>query len=230
VISTEAGQAIGQKNVQDQGGWYPQIKDSGVGDINMDNYELNINNLPINPATGQRYTPQGFFNYVRMNLFNFIHAGPATLEPYSAADETKWRSYNPVGAALSFQSTFDDMTVVCTEYVLNSTDMTWTFTTMRSPNDLGHPVSGHRQFGFKTNADGSYTFYTKGVDRLATWADYSVNEAGGDFVFNQGDQLWKAMIENLQDDIEEKEGSVEDFDSEQEYGERYEYDESGNCD
>jgi len=40
----------------------------------------------------------------------------------------------------------------------------WVFTTLTTPENAFHPVSGSREFGFERNDDGTVTFYTRGVD------------------------------------------------------------------
>ncbi len=40
----------------------------------------------------------------------------------------------------------------------------WAFTTITTPENSLHPVSGSREFGFEKNDDGTVTFYTRGVD------------------------------------------------------------------
>lgn len=47
------------------GDWDIQhIEDAKGPVVNMDYYSVNISQFPLDPATGQRFTPQGFFNYV----------------------------------------------------------------------------------------------------------------------------------------------------------------------
>jgi F-type H+-transporting ATPase subunit gamma len=53
---------------------------------------------------------------------------------------------------------------------------TWRFTTIESPKDWNHPVSGTREFGLITNEDGTYTLYTRGVDGVAEAGDFLMEE------------------------------------------------------
>ena len=57
-----------------------------------------------------------------------------------------------------------DGSVVTSSYGSNQ----WTFTTVWTPADFYHPVSGHRTFGVVDNGNGYATFYTRGVDRIST--------------------------------------------------------------
>jgi hypothetical protein len=55
--------------------------------------------------------------------------------------------------------------------------------------DWGHPVSGNRAFGYFTNDDGSYTFYTQGADRATAIVDH----IGSFIAFNAADALWQSF-------------------------------------
>lgn len=56
----------------------------------------------------------------------------------------------------------------------------------------GDPVSGHRDFGFTINADGSYSFYTRGVDRLTT-SDGTKAQEYLSLPFSSADALWTSF-------------------------------------
>lgn len=57
-----------------------------------------------------------------------------------------------------------------------------------------HPVSGNREFGFAANNDGSYTFYTKGVDRLSDAIISALQPTPTIGIpFNQADELWTSF-------------------------------------
>lgn len=91
----------------------------------------------------------------------------------------------------------DDGTVVTSGYNPNTTS--WTFTTLYTPEDDWHPVSGNRKFGFTQNSDGSYIFYTKGVDRFT-------QDITGELVaqvitlgdpFSGADKLWSSFQKGI---------------------------------
>ena len=204
-----------------------QTIENGYGDLNLDRYDLNINQLP------DGYTPQQLFEEIRINFADFINGGNiigfgVELMPYSENDGTTWNSNNPIGAAMDFDNNMDTSTVICSDYSYE--DMSWTFTTVRSADHLGHFVSGHRQFGLEQNADGSYSFYLRGVDRLGQWMDFVFNDFnpfGEDFLFNNAaDTTWKNLMETLENYINELPGAeVTPFDiSRDDYGKRYPFD------
>jgi len=61
--------------------------------------------------------------------------------------------------------------------------------TISSPLDGSHPVSGNREFGIFANPNNNgYTFYTMGVDRTTNWF-FGVGNATG-WGFNSADNLW----------------------------------------
>ena len=201
--------------------------EDGHGDINLDRYSLEIKKLPNN------YTPQMLFEEIRTNFSDFVTGGDylvteVDLMPYSPSDGTTWNSSNPVGAAMDFDNFMDTSTVICTEYSYN--EMYWTFTTVRSQDHMGHFVSGHRQFGIKTNSNGSYSFYLRGADRLGQAMDEAANNwipGVDDVLFNNAaDKTWKNLMSNLEKFIKAKTGSeVNPFNKDKVYGERFEYNE-----
>lgn len=97
------------------------------------------------------------------------------------------------------------MHLICSKY--NSDE--WYFTTLTTPfldgddYDGTHPVSGNRAFGIKQNSDGSYTIFTRGVDRVR----YRVAEITGNILFDDAfenaDVLWTTFQENLVEFIED---------------------------
>ncbi|MBK7636218.1 MAG: hypothetical protein IPJ13_19560 [Saprospiraceae bacterium] len=87
----------------------------------------------------------------------------------SAADRENWINGVRVPSVFTIKMP-DDGSVIATQYQPGTF---WTFSTLNAPGwfqggsqDGYHPVSGNRRFGLIPNQDGSYTFYTSGVDRL----------------------------------------------------------------
>lgn len=83
----------------------------------------------------------------------------------------------------------------------------WTFSTIFDPKYGMHPVSGHRDFGYTQNPNGSYTFYTRGVDRL-TSIDVAVLQALTGTPFNRADALWTSFIEKIRLFVDQNGGSA----------------------
>lgn len=62
-------------------------------------------------------------------------------------------------------------------------------------------MSGNRLFGFTDNGDGTYSFYTRGVDRLSTsFYDWG-NWLSGGLAFSNADELWSSFQEKIKDEI-----------------------------
>ncbi|WP_332022080.1 hypothetical protein [Kaistella sp.] len=74
-----------------------------------------------------------------------------------------------------------------------------------------HPVAGNRKFSMYTNPnDGSYTIYTRGVDRTSRNNDDNtpiINAIMESTAFVGADRLWSSMQEKLETYINSHEGS-----------------------
>ena len=56
----------------------------------------------------------------------------------------------------------------------------------------GRLFSGNRNFGYTLNPNGSYTFYTRGVDRLTSW-DGNFFQSSTEIPFTSSDNLWETF-------------------------------------
>lgn len=120
-----------------------------------------------------------------------------------SAENSIWQSPNPLGAIMRFDipvSLFgflpgsQDGSVVCSK----SQPLQWIFSTIKSHIDWNHPVSGNREFGISQNQDGTYTFYTRGVDRVAEPLDVLMGSLPlNQDAFEGADLLWTKFIQNL---------------------------------
>ena len=165
------------------------INDAYSTVVNLDYFPVTITQLPV--VNGQTWTPAQFLNYIRTNINTFVN-GNAVFSPYNAYginDGPTWNSTAPVGAAVGINLFGPDDGSVITTY---SAPDRWTFTTIHEPMYGDHPVSGNRNFGYTTNADGSYTFYTRGVDRLTSWDGALFQDRTG-IPFNKNDELWTSL-------------------------------------
>ena len=79
------------------------------------------------------------------------------------------------------------------------------FTTITSPLDQNHPVSGNREFGIFANPNGDgYTFYIMGVDRQSDWMFSLANAFNTSF--DKADELWSSIQRNMANFIKNQGG------------------------
>lgn len=171
--------------------------------VNLDYFPVKVTTLPNKPGGG-KYTAAEFLDYIRKNLNSFLDNDVSTFSPYNDLIERPiWESTNPLGALMRFDIPVglgglisQDGTVICSSYKTSD----WIFTTVESPVDWNHPVSGHRQFGFETNRDGTYTFFARGVDRVTENFDLEMADFfATDTPFEGGDALWTSFQNKLQE-------------------------------
>ena len=181
-------------------GWHVQTLENAAGAvINLDQYGVAV------PESGipNGWTPEQYLEHIRTNINSFIDTDISRFEFYPGIqnENTKWIE-DPLGTLFSIQLVaqidwLDDGTVVTSSYSPNE----WTFSTLYTPEDLWHPVSGHRRFGFTENGDGTVTFYTRGVDRISNDAHRLGNLISGGQVFDSADALWESLQEGIASDI-----------------------------
>jgi len=171
--------------------------------INLDYFPVTINTLPKNPATGLQFTPTQFLNYVRLNINNFVDTSISRFSPTTLTtgynESQIWNSSNPLGAIIhiNIPQFAGDGSVICSQSDANH----WVFTTIEVPygifqgQDGIHPVSGNREFGLIQNSNGTYTFYTRGADRMTDGFESSAAENLTIFVdpFANPDKLWNSL-------------------------------------
>ncbi|MDR6197514.1 hypothetical protein [Siphonobacter sp. SORGH_AS_0500] len=179
------------------------IENAAGAVVNLDFFSVRIGALPNGVST-----PEQLLNHIRTNINSFTSNN---FNPYDQTEAAIWNSSNPTGAIISIQlatlynNPYETGSVVVSDYSSSH----WTFTAMTTPYDSEHPVSGNRQFGFYTNPDGSYTFYTSGVDRLTGHIEESIQTVGNAFnslsaygfpiPFTQADHLWEYFQKSLAD-------------------------------
>lgn len=167
--------------------------------VNMDFFPVTITEFPINPLTGQPFTPQGFFELMRKSLDGFLEGGPASFGGYNTSEMNKWVSNNYLTSLMRFDIQVNDWmtqdgSVICVE----QHPQRWKFATMFTPQDWAHPVSGIREFGYYEDTNGNYVYYTRGVDRV----EKKIEEDIGEFfnlesAFEGADVLWNAFQQNM---------------------------------
>ncbi|SMD35370.1 hypothetical protein SAMN04488029_2479 [Reichenbachiella faecimaris] len=206
-LNTLNSNNFGDFNIQD-------IEDASGAVVNMDYFPVTINTLPKKPGSNERFTPTQFLNYIRKNINDFVNTNYSSFSPstITGTDESAlWLSNNPEGAILhiNIPGGPGDGSVICS-YRSSSK---WIFTTIEVPYwpsqefDGEHPVSGHREFGIIANSDGTYTFYTRAVDRITSAFDATIAEnflGGG---FDDPDALWNSLKNKVHNYVENHEGS-----------------------
>lgn len=182
-----------------------EIEDASGTVINLDYYPVTITNLPNNPSTGNQFTADEFLNHIRTNMNSFVDNSNTTFEPSTITgfdEATLWNSNNPLTSVihLDINGGPGDGSVICSDYQNSN----WIFTTLEVPYNIfvqgydgEHPVSGNREFGYTLNADGSFTFYTRGVDRMTAWFDSTIAENFMDNPFSGAGALWNSFKEGI---------------------------------
>ena len=172
------------------------LQNASGGTVNCDYFSVHISSLP--PGV----TPDSLVEYFRKNM-NVFTSPNALFSPYtdgSFSDSAKF--YSPyeqsVGALIHIQMP-DNGTVIESNYYRSFTSdpqkYRFVVSTMTSPLDNNHPVSGNREFGIFGNASTGYTFYTMAVDRTSDWIFTLINQIG--VVFRGADSLWILMQKNM---------------------------------
>lgn len=172
--------------------WGIQKVEDGYGQINLDYYPVTIKQLPS--INGKKMSADSLLQYIRVNINEFVAKDSAHFEGYDKEEIKKWQSPSPLGSIIhidmggSSENPFknpDDGSVVVSDFSAEN----WTFSTIQTPHDFQHPVSGNRQFGFDKQNDGSVTFYTRGADRASGILDWALS-GGVNVVFAKAHKLW----------------------------------------
>jgi hypothetical protein len=184
--------------------------------VNLDYFPVKITTLPNNPLTGQRFTAPAFLNYIRTHMNDFVDTSITGFSPsmITGFNETQiWNSSNPLGGVIHLNIALPggDGSVICSLYNPNN----WIFSTIELPYnpfsqqyDGQHPVSGNREFGFIQNADASYTFYTRGVDRITDALEALVAENLVNEPFKNPDALWNSFKAGIYNFTQANSGSA----------------------
>jgi V8-like Glu-specific endopeptidase len=170
-----------------------RIEDA-AGELNLDRYEVRITTLPSTAASAV-----ALLAYLRTHLNDFVDTRMSEFIPYTPGDDdVKWTSSSPVGTVLKIDLAGPDNAAVVASLV---EDQRWRFTTVHTPWSGDHPVSGHREFGVRSDDDGTTVVYTRAADR----ATDGILET---LVFAGGDQVWKGLQRRLVDWVNANGGSA----------------------
>ena len=192
--------------------WDVQYLDEGQGAVvNMDFYSVTVSQLPSGLSA------PAFLEKIRKEINTFVDQTSADFEPFNESEDALWQSNNYLGSIIhidmgndhtwlggwNFVQQPDDGSVICTMAQSNE----WIFTTITAPGDGEHPVSGHRKFGFTQNTDGTYTFFTRGIDRTTGYVD-QVLQWNTNKVFEDTEQLWTSLQNKVRDYVNSHGGSA----------------------
>ncbi len=165
--------------------------------LNTDYYAVKITQLPKGMTENQ------LFEKIRVNLATYL--GDQRFGPnWDFTSEELWKSKNPTGAIMVFKDYRDNAPVL----VSQASENHWVFTPVGTFLDDEHMLAGHREFGLTKNADGSYTFYTRGVDSMWDSFDLWVGHYMADF-FGIADKLWNTVMDNVVKDVNATGGKAE---------------------
>ena len=190
--------------------------------VNCDFFPIKIYQLPVNPITGMRYTPSDFLDYFRKNIDQFS-IPEVSFEPYNKDgfnDTSKWNSDSSTSlGAIVHIDMAQDGSVLLSGYQNQYSSSTYqshnfTFSTLVTPLDGYHPVSGNRRFGIYTDVSGGFTFYTMGVDRISKNAfvfGSFIADIFGNSGFESADELWMGMQDSLINFINSNQGSAGNY-------------------
>lgn len=155
-----------------------------AGALNLDRYEVRITSLPSG------YTDESLLEYLRLNINNFLDTDNSEFIPYTTGDDdVKWASASPTGTVFKIDIVGpDNAAVVCSLKEAKR----WRFTTIHTDWSGDHPVSGHREFGVRTDSDGVVVVYTRGADR-------ATDGLGESIAFFGADHLWRSFQSKLTD-------------------------------
>jgi hypothetical protein len=189
--------------------------------VNCDFFPLKIDSLPKDNL-GHRLTASEFLEFFRKNL-SFFSTSNVIFEPYNSGgfiDTLRWNkdSLRSLGAVVHIAMD-QDGSVILSDYkntfpYPNYLSHSFIFSTIKTPLDGYHPVSGNRKFGIYTDTTGGFTFFTMGVDRIATqsfaagnWVMDLFSSSG----FEKADMLWSGMQNNVINYINSHNGGAHNY-------------------
>jgi len=161
--------------------------------VNCDYFAVHITTLPTNVSA------ENLLDFFRKYTSNFIDPSlNISFSPYANMSFTDAvRFYSPfeqsIGTIVHLNMP-NNGSVVLSDYYRSASPFKtrFTYSTINSPLDFAHPVSGNREFGIFANPNNNgYTFYTMGVDRTTDWMFGAYNFRNA--AFEAADELWSNM-------------------------------------
>ncbi|KAL8652637.1 MAG: hypothetical protein Q9210_002563 [Variospora velana] len=175
--------ALAEKALRDAKDWADLISFTPPNEVFKDLKARNMKLQPVEDVTGNH---TNFDHYaVRKSMKSYVDTDYSFFTPYTASDKSVWETDTPYRAAIRIDIGFDNAAVFVSDARANR----WRFSTITTEDRGTHPVSGTREFGVGKSATGYPTIYTRGVDRLTTYAV----AAGYWYAFSQADKLWRSF-------------------------------------
>ena len=154
------------------------------GELNLDRYEVRVATLPPN------LTAEDILVHFRQNIDDFLDTDNSSFLPYDASDATLIASANPVTAVWKIDIAGPKNAAVV---ISESQPNYFRVTTIHTPWSGDHPVTGHREFGFRRDGDATI-FYTRAADRDTSGILESVSYAGADHLWKSFQRLFAQWI------------------------------------
>lgn len=161
------------------------------GALSLDKYEVKVDSLPSGMSAPD------LLDRIRLNMNDFVDTDNTEFDPYDSSDGTKWAGSSPVGACFHLDIIGPDNAAVVGSLVESNR---FRFTTIETPRSGDHPVTGHREWGYREEG-GGYVFYTRGTDR-------ATQGIGETLVFAGADHLWKSFQTKLAEFVNDNGGSA----------------------
>ena len=185
------------------GEWSVQrLEDAYGAVVNLDYYAVQLSLPASMGSAARRAQARALFETIRVQFARFLGDTEFWPSHNSAGDDfwgmewARWRggvlgTYAEFDLPIPFvPDPADRLGVLATAYETGPPVWRWRFTTVSSPPGRAgsHPVSGTREFGIREQVDGTYVFYTRGIDRLSDRFQESV-----DLAFDGGHDLWQLV-------------------------------------
>ncbi len=202
--------------------WLQTMNKAGSAAVNVDFYPLKITDFPT--VNGEKFDQKELVEYFRLHIDDFITTGQASFGPYvdpshGMDDTQRWNSpYSDAIGSMVHIRLANDGTVMLTDYSQRTGSIPgvdFTFTTMYTPLDGAHPVSGNRRFGVY-EANGVNTFYIGGMDKITT-KGFAFGSDLKSLFGNSGMQdartLWTGIRDNMKQFIIDHGGAAENYEA-----------------
>ncbi len=173
------------------------VEKANGASVNCDYFPVRISRLP------NGYTMKTLLEKFRKSTNSFIDLSlNVAFSPYVSSGINDTQLFNQDGknslSSLVHIKLINDGTVVLSDYTEKVNGNSFIYSTLTSPLDNTHPVSGNREFGIfqNPNAPGEYTFYTSAVDRTTDIITSILNNATN-IGFSAADNLWRNVQKNM---------------------------------